>query len=384
MSQDPMNAWLQFQQQLAGNWLQAVQGGGRETSAASRDGFPGAFGFGAAPFQFPQWLSGGGLFGGGLPGGGLGMGLDPRQLTWQLLRDAASSAQGKDPGQWKAFAEERIDEVRRYWEDAMGGLRAAATQWSSMREFAALGSPSAMLPFFQFRDWLQALLDPAQAWGGGASELPGLGPHRNQQEAAQEVVRLSGELRKTMLEFNLYMAEGIPEVLDRLRDRLSTFDVDAENPLKSSRAVYDLCVECFEEVYARRTAEESFSRLYGELNNSLLRLRKHWLGQLNEMLRGLGMPDQEALTTLQKRQQELRRELRKLQGELQTLREAGSAPKQQQAKQQKGVRQPEKQAASGAKARKAGGRKGRARRRGGAASGTTTPGASPGNTSGGA
>ena len=350
MSQDPINTWLQFQQRIAESWMESLRDAGSKVSASpftppstppSPGGSPGGGVFGSSPFQWfsgtpgnpagnpgasPfQWFPG--TPGGG--GGGMGgLGFDPMQFTWQFLRGAPVTSQEFDPELWKGFVEQRMDEMRRSWEDILGNLRSVGKQMLSARDFAAWAPPAAYLPPFQFQDWLQPLLDSWREWGGlvaRVAPLPGLGLHRNQQESMQESARLWGEMQQAAFDFNAYMAKGVPDVLDRVRERLSEFEPNIEQPLENSRAIYDLCVNCCEEVYARHTVGEDFSRLHGELNNTALRLRKHWLERMDEMLRASGLPDREAIATLQKRQQEIRRELKKLQEQLHTLRAAAAA-----------------------------------------------------------
>jgi hypothetical protein len=78
--------------------------------------------------------------------------------------------------------------------------------------------------------------------------------------------------------------------------------------INSLREIYDLLVDCGEEAYAEFTQTEDFSDLYGRLTNALMAVKQHGRNIVDEIQSALNMPTRRGMSTLQKRQQDMRRE----------------------------------------------------------------------------
>jgi polyhydroxyalkanoate synthase subunit PhaE len=168
--------------------------------------------------------------------------------------------------------------------------------------------------------------------------VPGLGYTREAQEEGRELIRLALEYQRALQNYAAIFRTIGPETLARLQRRLA----DRSEPITSLRGLYDLWVDSSEEVYFELVATEEHSQAYGRMVNALMALKNHGRNMVDEMVGALGMPTRHGLSTLQRRQQELRRELvalrrevaesrslraevAELQRELQALRSQASA-----------------------------------------------------------
>ncbi len=86
--------------------------------------------------------------------------------------------------------------------------------------------------------------------------------------------------------------------------------------IKSLREAYDLWVDCCEEAYNDIVFTKAYQDAYGNLVNALMALKHHSQGMVDEFMGALNMPTHKGVTTLQCRQQELRRELMEIRSRL--------------------------------------------------------------------
>jgi class III poly(R)-hydroxyalkanoic acid synthase PhaE subunit len=109
-------------------------------------------------------------------------------------------------------------------------------------------------------------------------------------------------------------------------------------PISSLRELYDQWVEMSEAAYAEFVMTPEYQALYGRLVNSLMALKQQTARMVDQALEAMNMPTHTEITTLQCRQQELRRdnlklhkELKSIQAQLEAMRQsmlqAQSAPK---------------------------------------------------------
>jgi hypothetical protein len=142
--------------------------------------------------------------------------------------------------------------------------------------------------------------------------VPALGYTREVQEEGQELIRLGLEYQRALQTYAATFRTIIPESLTRLQQRLAR----RPEPVTTLRALYDLWVDTSEEVYLEIVATEEHSQAYGRMVNALMALKNHGRNMVDEIVGALGMPTRHGLNTLQRRQQELRRELVALRREL--------------------------------------------------------------------
>ena len=99
-------------------------------------------------------------------------------------------------------------------------------------------------------------------------------------------------------------------------------------PISSLRELYDQWVEMSEAAYAEFVMTEEYQTLYGRLVNTLLALKQQMARMVDQTLEAMHMPTHAEISTLQCRQQELRRdnlrmhkELKAIQAQLEAMRQ---------------------------------------------------------------
>lgn len=151
--------------------------------------------------------------------------------------------------------------------------------------------------------------------------LPPVGIAREHTEAWRELAaayadckRLEQELREVLLKVQL-------DALDLLEQRVRERSRDA--PIGDFRTLYDLWVDCGEEIYGRLAHSEAYSQLQAQLGNATLRLRARLQTVLERALEQLDLPTRSELNSLHRRVRDLRREL----NDLRTARSSAPARK---------------------------------------------------------
>ena len=99
-------------------------------------------------------------------------------------------------------------------------------------------------------------------------------------------------------------------------------------PISSLRELYDQWVEMSEAAYAEFVMTEEYQTLYGRLVNTLLALKQQMARMVDQNLEAMNMPTRAEISTLQCRQQELRRDNLKLHKELKAIQAQMEAMRQ--------------------------------------------------------
>lgn len=99
-------------------------------------------------------------------------------------------------------------------------------------------------------------------------------------------------------------------------------------PISSLRELYDQWVELSEAAYAEFVMTEEYQTLYGRLVNTLLALKQQMARMVDQTLEAMNMPTHAEISTLQCRQQELRRDNLKLHKELKSIQAQMEAMRQ--------------------------------------------------------
>lgn len=192
---------------------------------------------------------------------------------------------------------------------AMGG---ALAFWGlPLDTWRRTASSASVLP----GDFLESL----RAEGGEAADrfrermdrflsTPSLGYTREWQEQGQELARLGLDYQRALQDYNYLAIKLALDILARLYRKLMAPAAQGQ-AITSLRELYDLWVDCSEELYMELVHTEQYAEVYGRLVNALMALKRHGGDMVDEMLGALGMPTRKGLNTMQRRQQELRREL---------------------------------------------------------------------------
>lgn len=152
-----------------------------------------------------------------------------------------------------------------------------------------------------------------------ALSIPGLGYTREQQERLQRLARHLLGYHEAVRAYKLAFAKTALSSLDLVQSRLQTMHEEGER-IESLRALYDLWVDVSEEAYARFAMSDEYQVVYGDLVNALMRVRKDMNEMAEQQYHMMNLPTRSEIDTVQHRQQESRRESRKLRNEIAELR----------------------------------------------------------------
>jgi polyhydroxyalkanoate synthase subunit PhaE len=137
--------------------------------------------------------------------------------------------------------------------------------------------------------------------------IPGVGYTRESQEQVQKGIKLWNQYQKAGNEFNNAMCNVGISALDAMRLKIIEM-AEQGKEINSLREVYDVWVDCNEEAYARFVISDEYSELNGRLTNALMAVKQHGRNIVDEALGAMNMPTRRGINTMQKRQQEMRRE----------------------------------------------------------------------------
>jgi len=154
--------------------------------------------------------------------------------------------------------------------------------------------------------------------------MPGVGYTRESQEQAQEGIRLWVDYQKAAQNYNNVLTRVGTEAVEHMRKRILEM-AEAGEEIHTLRQIYDIWVDCNEEAYAKLAHGDEFSELYGEVTNALMGIKRYSRNVVDEMLAALNMPTRKGINTMQKRQQELRRDFKVANRKIETLEEELSA-----------------------------------------------------------
>lgn len=189
----------------------------------------------------------------------------------------------------------------------MGFWEMPLDNWQRM-----MSSLSPMMP----GDWLRNM--PHDAMREPMDRLlsaPGLGYTREEQGQYQDLMRRAMDYQRALQEYSGFFSQLGGKSVARMQSFIKS-QADAGKTIDSARALYDSWVACCEDVYAEEVRSPEYSRINGQLVNSLMALKARMAVMVDENLGAMNMPTRTELRTLQDRLQETRRENRKLRHEM--------------------------------------------------------------------
>lgn len=142
-------------------------------------------------------------------------------------------------------------------------------------------------------------------------ELPAIGPLGQQLGELHAFNAAAGEYQRLAAEWAASLAQVHQNALDLLSRRTAELE-NAGKPPRSARELYDLWVECGEEVYARVAHGETHSRLVADLGNAGIRFMEARQVLLERWLRQLDLPTRSEVNSLNLRIRNMERELERL------------------------------------------------------------------------
>ncbi|MGH8534835.1 MAG: class III poly(R)-hydroxyalkanoic acid synthase subunit PhaE, partial [Gammaproteobacteria bacterium] len=138
--------------------------------------------------------------------------------------------------------------------------------------------------------------------------MPAVGYMRERQERTQGGVRLTMDYQKALQEYSQAHGRLGVDALERLAAKIIEH-AEQGKEINTLREAYDLWVDCGEEAYSAFVFTEEYADVYARLVNALMALKHHNQTAVDEVAGSLNLPTHQGITTLQRRQQELRREI---------------------------------------------------------------------------
>lgn len=182
----------------------------------------------------------------------------------------------------------------------LGGLQELAQQ-----------QPRGEMPFSSFKVgeelldvWRSAwtTLDAGQqsasrAFSDMLGRLPPIGIAREHTEAWRELAATQAECQRLEQELRGVLLGVQGDALNLLEQRVRERQI-SDKPIAGYRDLYDLWVECAEQVFAKVAHSDAYGRLQAELGNASMRLRSHHQRVIEYGLRQLDLPTRSEINSV--------------------------------------------------------------------------------------
>lgn len=266
----------------------------------------------------------------------------------QRFFDMGKSFMSMAEGVFSSAGQEHPDAAMQMW---MSGMQAALQQWiNQVQNNMDIATPdlpgvsgTTLSTWASFADSVAPWLNMSQSYlrdiaeghlpggiempGVGAAQeqfcralsMPGLGYNREQQESIQELARDLLTYHDALRAYKIAFGKTALSSLDAVQKRLQELHEKGE-AIDSLRALYDMWVDASEDAYGRFAMSDEYQAVYGDLVNALMRVRRDMNELAEQQYRLLNIPTRSEIDTVQKRQQQLRRENRQLRHEFESLR----------------------------------------------------------------
>ena len=155
-----------------------------------------------------------------------------------------------------------------------------------------------------WQNWLQAAQIAGLSGLHSESMIP-VGYGREFQRQQQELQAAMQEYFAILQQYQSLIQQAMSDALERLQKRLG----EGVQDIGSMRKLYDAWIDAAEEAYAEIAMSEEFRKVYGEMVNAQMRVRKLQQDITMYYCRELGIPTRAEVNSLGQRVQELRREL---------------------------------------------------------------------------
>jgi class III poly(R)-hydroxyalkanoic acid synthase PhaE subunit len=148
--------------------------------------------------------------------------------------------------------------------------------------------------------------------------VPAVGYSREAQEQYQILAQRQMDYMAATQAYQMAFGKLGMESTKGFQAALQTRMKDGK-PISSLRELYDQWVEMSEAAYAEFVMTEEYQTLYGRLVNTLLALKQQMARMVDQNLEAMNMPTRTEISTLQCRQQELRRDNLKLHKDMKAM-----------------------------------------------------------------
>ena len=149
--------------------------------------------------------------------------------------------------------------------------------------------------------------------------IPGLGYSRETQEKMQEAIRLWAVYQDNYQEYQTTMSGLNHEAMDLMRKKILKMHESGEE-VTSMRQIYHLWVDVNEKVYGEYVLTKEYAEMNGRLVNSLMAFKKQSHEITEDILTTMNLPTSKSIKSLEKRQHDLRQQVRKLEQQIKELK----------------------------------------------------------------
>lgn len=149
--------------------------------------------------------------------------------------------------------------------------------------------------------------------------LPGLGYTREQQENLQKGMSLWKVYQKAISRYEAALTAISMDANKELKRYLYDY-IDEKKRIESLREIYDKWIEVNEQKYGEYVTTDEHSLLYGELINSLMRVKQFVNKNMDELLQLMNLPTQDTMNTVLIREKHMQKKLNALQQELRSIK----------------------------------------------------------------
>ncbi|MGH8510959.1 MAG: class III poly(R)-hydroxyalkanoic acid synthase subunit PhaE [Gammaproteobacteria bacterium] len=235
------------------------------------------------------------------------------ELT-KLTRNLAEGAQAGS--NWKDLFAAKVNELKAGFthgsaSDVTSTLRGLLPFFElPMDVWSRMFSSSSLLPG-DFLQSVKGLGDVAGQIHEGLDQflsMPAVGYMREWQERTQGGMRLTKDYQRALQEYSQAHGRLGVDALERLAAKIIE-RAEQGQEINTLREIYDLWVDCGEEAYSAFVFTEEYANIYARLVNAQMALKHHNQTAVDEVAGSLNLPTHQGITTVQRRQQELRREI---------------------------------------------------------------------------
>lgn len=266
----------------------------------------------------------------------------------QRFYDMGKSFMSMAEGAFGASSQEQPEAAMQFW---MSSMQAMLQQWiTQIQNNIDIATPdlpgvsgTALSSWAQLADSVAPWLNMSQSYlkdvaeghlpggiempGIGAAQeqfcralsMPGLGYNREQQERLQQLARHLLGYHDALRAYKLAFAKTALASLESVQNNWRELHQKGDK-IETLRALYDMWVDASEEAYGEFAMSDEYQVVYGDLVNALMRVRKDMNHLAEQQYELMNLPTRTEMDTVQRRQQEHRRDTRHLEKEIAELR----------------------------------------------------------------
>lgn len=215
----------------------------------------------------------------------------------QFATFAQSAAQGAGANPWNAASMQ-----------PPGGASAFANPMlDAMRSISGAGS----MGFEDLAAQTQRMLEPLMKEMASLGSLPAFGSNREQQERAQNLAASLTGYQDWFGRYQGLMLKASKRAYELMESKLAERS-EPGREIGTLRGLYDVWIDAAEEGYAEVALSPEFRKVYGELVNAQMRVRKHVNDAAERNTQSLGMPTRTEVNSVHARLVEVRRRLARI------------------------------------------------------------------------